>query len=239
MELKTSSMHLADALVRAHQQWQTQRKHEAAEINPAHPIVHFTIAISREAGANGSLVARAVGERLGWFVYDRELVQQVAADMGVRTDLLHSLDEKHRSWLVECLAGFDAMPAVDSSAYCRRLLETLLSLSAHGDCVIVGRGAAQVLPAASTLRVRLIGRVADRIATVAKRRGIAPAEAQRWVEQTDRERTRFVKDHFHKEPSDALDYDLVLNSSRFSVPQCADLIIEALHRLAGRGVFVK
>jgi hypothetical protein len=226
---------MAEAMERARRHWQAQRKAEAAAgVPPVPSPPAFTIALSREAGANGPLVARAVGERLGWAVYDRELVQHVAADLGVRASLLESVDEKRRSWLLECLEAFAPAPAVGEGAYVRHLVETLLSLGAHGQCVIVGRGAAQVLPAAATLRVRLVGPVEDRVQAVCQKFGIAPEEATRWVESTDGERVRFVKDHFHKDPTDPRHYDLVLNSSRFSVPECADVIIEALRRLQAR-----
>jgi cytidylate kinase len=221
---------------RARRRWQARPKAEGAVgISPLRSPTALTIALSREAGANGSLVARAVGERLGWVVYDRELVEHVAADMGVRTSLLESLDEKHSSWLLECLGAFTSAPAVSESAYARRLLETLLSLGAQGECIIVGRGAAQVLPAGLTLRVRLVAPVDDRVKVVCQRFGIPVEEAKRWVERTDGERLRFVRDHFRKDAMDPREYDLILNTSRFSVAECADLIIEALRRLQARG----
>jgi cytidylate kinase len=249
MNQKATSERLAEAMARARRQWQAQLKGEtAAEVSPtrspdaSEPPVRpvsvqrlFTIALSREAGANGSLVAQAVGERLGWPVYDRDLVQQVAADMGVRTRLLESLDEKHRSWLVECAESFASVPAVSGSTYARHLLETLLALGANGECIIVGRGASQVLPTATTLRVRLVGPKGDRVKVICQKFGIPAEEAKGWVEETDKERARFVKDHFRVDPTDPGQYDLVLNSSRFSIAECADLIIEALRRMQARG----
>jgi cytidylate kinase len=203
MEQKSSSERLAEAMERARRQSQAQRKAEAAVgIPPVRSPHAFTIALSREAGANGSQVACAVGERLGWAVYDRELVQHIAADMGVRTSLLESVDEKDRSWLLECLESFASAPTVSESAYARHLLETLVSLSAHGGCVIVGRGAAQVLPTAVMVRVRLVGPVEDRVKAVGQRLGIPHEEAKRRVQKTDGERVRFVKDHFQKDPTD-------------------------------------
>jgi cytidylate kinase len=194
----------------------------------------YTIAISREAGANGSLIARAVGEQLGWPVYDRELVEHIAADMGVRAGLLESVDEKHRSWLLEAVEAFAAAPAVSESGYVRHLVETLASLGSHGECVIVGRGAAQILHGSNTLCVRLVGPVQERIRTVLLRFGFSREEAKKWVEHTDGERVRFVKGHFHKDPTDPRAYDLTLNSSRLTVPECAGLIVDALHRLQAR-----
>src|SRR5579859_3804851 len=37
----------------------------------------FSVAISREAGTRGPAVARALGARLGWKVYDNELLEMV------------------------------------------------------------------------------------------------------------------------------------------------------------------
>jgi len=235
MDHRPSSERLGQAMDRLRRQWQAQRKAVTTSEDFLAPSpAGFTIALSREAGANGSSVARVIGERLGWNVYDRELLQQIATDMGVRTSLLESLDERHHSWLLECLESLSAAPAVCESGYVRHLVETLLSLGSHGKCAIVGRGAAQVLPAATTLRVRLVGSVSDRVKTVCERLRISQDDAQKLVQKIDRERVQFVKDHFHRDSTDPGGYDIVLNSSRWSISECSDLIIEALCRLRKR-----
>ena len=232
MNQKSSSERLAEAMEQTRRQWQARRQAEEGFPLPLkHTPPACTIALSREAGADGPRVARTVGERLGWPVYDRELLQLVAADMGLKARLLEGVDERRKGWLRECLELFVSASGVTESAYVRHLLETLLALASHGECVIVGRGAAQVMPAATTLRVRLVGPVADRVAAIQQRFGISREEASAWVAKTDAERDRFVRDHLQADPGDPRRYDLVLNSSRFTVPECADLIIEALRRL--------
>jgi cytidylate kinase len=235
MSPKNSSERMAEVMARARHQWRARRRAEV-EVGtaPQPPPSAFTIALSREAGANGALVARALGERLGWAVYDRELLERVAEAMGLRASLLEGVDERRQSWLRECLEALTAAAGVSEGAFVRHLLETLLSLAANGECVIVGRGAAQILPAATTLRVRLVGPVAGRTEVVRQRLGVSAEEAGRWVAETDAERSRFVKDYFGKDPPDPRLYDLVLNSARFSVPECAELIIETLRRLQAR-----
>jgi len=223
MDSKISVARLTEAMERAHRHWQKDTE--------GGPRPRFTVAISHEAGADAPAVARALGERLGWPVYDRELLQRIAAQMGVHASLLASVDEHRKGWLLECLESLGSPAAVSQGGYVRRLVEMLLALAAHGECVVLGRGAAQVLPAATTLRVRLVGPVEDRRASVRQRLGMEPEAAARWVAQTDAERVRFVKDHFHKDPTDPRLYDLVLNSSRLSAPACAEIIVEALRRL--------
>jgi cytidylate kinase len=233
----SSSQRMAEAMERARRHWRASREVVAVgtSAKPAPPP--WTIALSREAGTGGPAVARAVGERLNWPVYDHELVERIAAEMGLRTSLLESVDERHGSWLRECLGTFFGAAAAEPSAYVRHLKETLLSLAAHGGCVIVGRGAAQFLPWQTTLRVRLVAPPEQRIAAARQRRGCTQQEAARWVEATDRERTRFVQDHFGKDPHEVRQYDLVLNAGRFAVAECAELTVNAWQCLQ-RGVGV-
>src|SRR5207248_10218227 len=126
----------------------------------------FSIAISREAGTHGPAVARALGARLGWKVYDHELLEMVARELHVGVKLLENVDERHVTWLQESIESFAAVPAVREGKYVRHLIETMLSLAAPGRCVIVARGAQFVLPPATTLRVRLVAPVEDRMANV-------------------------------------------------------------------------
>jgi cytidylate kinase len=230
-----SPVNLTEALVRAGEHWQLRRQ-EASGVAGSGRLAPsaFTIAFSREAGTYGAAIARAVGNRLGWPVYDHELLQRVAEDLGVHKTLLESVDEKQVGWLTEYLESFSSAPTVSEFAYTRRLVEALLSLAAHGECVIVGRGATKVLPAATTLRVRVVAPLDYRVEAVSREHGITREKAARQVEATDRERRRFIEEHFHFDPADPTNYDLVLNAARFSPAECADLVIAALDRLRAR-----
>lgn len=188
----------------------------------------FSIAISREAGTRGPAVARAVGERLGWQVYDHELLELVARDLKVRVKLLEDLDERHITWLQECVEAFAAVPAVREGKYVHHLIETLLSLAARGRSVIVGRGSPFVLPSETTLRVRLMAPLEDRIEAVRHEQHLTRNEAARFVQFTDRKRAQFIRLHFQRDPSDPRHYDLVLNTAQFQIDQCARLIGDAL-----------
>ena len=228
--------HLVGALERAQRHWDERRREAAA--SPAAAPPPLTIALSRQAGTPGTSVAREVGARLGWPVYDHELLQRIAQEMGLRVLLLESVDERRQSWLRECIEAFASAPVpgeyVSESAFVRHLTETVLSLGTHGGCVIVGRGATQLLAPQSTLRVRLVGMLADRVAAVSRRFGLSPKEAERRVQEIERERLHFVRAHFHKDPADPANYDLILNSSRWSVAECAELVIQAARALQVR-----
>jgi cytidylate kinase len=231
MLLKSSPQQLAESLVRAGSYAIARHEGQPRDESARPP---FTIAVSRECGAGGTSVATAVGERLGWPVYDNELVERIAREMHLRASLLDSVDERRKSWLVECAEAFSSKRVVSENAFVRHLVETVLSLGTHGECVIVGRGAAHLLPPATTLRVRLVADQEERVLALSRRLGLTHAEAARRVAATDRERTHFIRDHFQKDPTDPQNYDLVLNTSRLTYAACAGLVIEALHHLQQR-----
>ncbi len=187
-----------------------------------------SIALSREAGAGAAAVARALSVRLGWPVYDNELLEQVAREMNVRAEMLQAVDELHRDWLQECIEAFGGGTSVSEASYVRHLVETIFALAARGRCILVGRGAVHVLPPSTTLRVRLVAPREARVRAVAAERGCTLQQAARYVETCDRERMRFLRDHFHVDPNDAQHYDLVLNTSRIAPERCAELIAHNL-----------
>jgi cytidylate kinase len=85
-----------------------------------------------------------------------------------------------------------------------------------------------MLPPRSTLRVGLFAPQNERIRRIASEKQISESEAAHQIKQIDRERRMFVKDHFRKDPLDMEQYDITLNTGRYSDEQCAILITEAL-----------
>ncbi len=190
-----------------------------------------SIAVSRQAGSRGAEVARAVGAKLGWPVYDQELLQRIADEKGIQARLLELLDERHMGWLEEMIASFCIDQGSYENSYLRSLLQLFATLGEAGHCIIVGRGAPHVLPAETTLRVRFVAPRDFRIAQVQRSRGLSREEAEKWVDRTERERKRFIEHYFRKDPEDPLNYDLVLNTGRLSIATCVEVVAQAAQAL--------
>jgi cytidylate kinase len=135
------------------------------------------------------------------------------------------------TWLEDCIQSFSAGTDISENTYVRYLVELLFSLSAMGESIVVGRGGAQILPPETTLRVRLIAPRNHRIATVAQFSDMSQSEATKWVDTTDQNRHNFVLSHFSKNPTDALNYDLIINTCRLSEETVAEVIVQALYQL--------
>ncbi len=232
--IKPSAELMGEAFERARADWRRRRAGETLEMPPAKTPASvapaYTIAITRERGAGGSAVAREAARQLGWAVYDRELLDCIAEQSGLRAELLQSIDEKRSHWLVELLESFAGVCAMRGSAYVRHVAETILALAMHGECVIVGRGAAAILPPATTLRVRIVAPVEERVTRLARQLGISEARAAHELQKVDADRAAFVKGYFHQDPADVHHYDLVINTSQFSIDQAAGIVVDAVRR---------
>src|SRR6516165_1938589 len=85
---------------RAFRDWEAGRQAPAAQAKRSPLSARaFTVALTREAGTQGTAVAREVGRLLGWNVYDHELLERIAQDMGLRSSLLETVDERQQGWL--------------------------------------------------------------------------------------------------------------------------------------------
>ena len=189
--------------------------------------------VSNETGSEGSQVARLAGARLGWPVFDRELVDQIAQHAHVRQELIESVDEHTRSKWQEVLYALLQSDEVSADTYLYHLQQILMALGHHGDAVIVGRGAQFTLPAVGSLRVRVVAPFELRVQRVAKRAGLTPEDALLRVRTRDNSRADFIRKTFHRDIRSPLNYDLVVNTGEMNVELATRIVLAALHEKLG------
>jgi cytidylate kinase len=185
------------------------------------------IAVSREAGARGGSIARRVGKKLGWQVYDQELLEYLGQDGVARQGLLDALPRPTAEWaearLGELLRSHPSLadPALTS------LARVVLALGAQGEVVLIGRGAGCMLPRRWALNVRVVAHLDDRIAYMGQWLRLPVNEAAEKVRQRDARRAEFLMATFGCDPAEVHQYDLLLNSSLLGEETCADLVVQA------------
>jgi cytidylate kinase len=191
------------------------------------PPFGVTVAVSREAGARGGTVARRTAEKLGWQVYHQELLEYISQEASFRGDLLDNLSPAAARWAEERLEVLLHAQNLSQHPSILNLARVVLALGAQGEAVIIGRGAGCILPAASTLHIRIMAPLDDRIAYMSDWLRLTTGEAADQVHRRDSRRAEFISTHFHRQPSDIYQYDLLLNSSLLGGDLCAELIAQA------------
>jgi hypothetical protein len=202
------------------------RGEPAAEPAPGVPAA-LSITVSREAGARGGTIGRRVGRKLGWQVYDQEVLEYIAQEATVRQEVLDNRGAAGRTWVDQRLEQLRREEGLSRQPGALDLARVILALGAGGQVVLIGRGAGCLLPPASTLKVRILAPLADRIAYMSDWLRLTREEAAERVRLRDSRRAEFLQSHYHHEPGDVYKYDLVLNSSLLGEELCADLIVQA------------
>jgi cytidylate kinase len=217
----------------------TLRKAQARQPYPAptgrYAPKSLTVAISREAGSRGGTIARRAGKKLGWQVYDQELFEYLAHERHLNQDLFQMLEPVALDWVEQQLQALLGRQNIAHHKSLVELARVILAIGARGEAVIIGRGAGCMLPTESTMHVRVVAPLADRIAYMSQLERLTRDQAEEQVHKRDRQRAEFIVSHFNRQPSDVYQYDLVLNSSQLGEDLSAELIARATQvKLAAR-----
>ncbi len=206
---------------------QVRRWEAAARRRPREVKRWPVITVSREFGARGAEVGRAVAERLGFTFWDKELVEAIAAEAQVSERFVEALDERRKNAVTAIFNAFVKNTSVSDTVYQERLLGVLQGVGQRGGAVIVGRGGHLALGGDDALRVRLVGSPTFRAESLARRHGWTVAEATARLTQVDDERRAFMLHHFQRTCDDPRDFDLVLRVDELSVSALTELIVAA------------
>ena len=188
----------------------------------------MTIAITREAGARGGSIAKRVAKSLGWQLFDQDMLDYLNRDAVARGELLAELPPGAAAWAdlqLDRLIQNLHVPAGSDTAEVMRLM---LSVAARGEAVLVGRGAGFVLPAETTIHVRIVAPLDERIAFMSQMYRMTKDEAAEEVKVRDNRRAAFLSHLFPQDVLDPYRYDLILNSSRLGEEESADIIVHAM-----------
>jgi cytidylate kinase len=208
------------------------------------------ITVSREFGAGGSLVAAHAARALGWRLVDNDFVARVAARAGLPEATVALRDERapgFREWLLRALAraapdlfspATASPPAELEEAALVKVTESVVAdLAAEGRVVLVGRAAPAVLERKeSALHVRVVAPKADRIRAVMARHALGSSDAQKLMEETDRDRQRYHRDYYDRDWADPTHFHLVLNTGLLGYEGAGEVIVDRAVRMGwGRG----
>lgn len=222
-----SSLELDRLIERQLRNWELSHAQKSSDTVRATSAVQDFVTISRMLGSGGGEIAARLGERLGWPVFGKEILQHMAGDDAVRRRLYGAMDERDASWL-EGMLRLVLQCEFHQEEYFHRLTETLLTLARKGHGVFLGRGAHLILPRECGLRVRLFAPREVCIQRIAERENLSSDEARRRFEDTTAQRTEFVRRHFGHKSEGNEPYDLLLNTATLTPEQVIETILAAL-----------
>ena len=187
----------------------------------------LTIAISREAGARGGTIGRRVARQLAWQLYDQELLEYLSKEGDLLQELDPSLREPAREWMEQQQTELRIRRNLSDSQVAQSMSQLAMQLAVQGNCVVIGRGVGFLLPPETTLHVRLVSPLEERVPYLSQWLRLTPEEARERAIIRDARRAEHVKSTLNCQVGDVYEYDLVLCSSRLGEDLCVELMLQA------------
>lgn len=206
-------------------------EHRRQHKKRAEPLV---ITLSRDFGAGGEELCAELADFLGITIYDKEILDRVAQKAKIEKIHLEQHDEQTAAGISDVLYGLVFGTAATRHDYRRALIEVVTEL-AKEDCIIVGRGAHLILAGRKVFRLRVVGSRPVCGERVAEELGIAQAEAERLVFETNSKRHKSIQtlygDLFEAcSLENATNFDLVLNTDHLPAGNATPTVLVAAHQ---------
>jgi len=184
---------------------------QSAEKRPSQPGPVVTV--SRESGCRGESISESVAAELGLHLYTWEIVEQIAKDEHVSVQVVSTLDEKARTELEDWLTGFQGTHNLSEYAYLKDLRRITFAIAAHGNAIILGRGASFLLPPEKRIALLFVSPLEVRIRNVMEDRGLSEKHAREHIVKADAEHHQFAKKYFQADILDSAHYHMVINTA--------------------------
>ncbi len=196
---------------------------------------NLVITIGRQFGSCGREVAKKVAGKLGITFYDKELIGIAAKESGLSEALFEGIEEKATSSLLYSLvmgiqssngAYYRYGDNLNADGLFRIQAQVIRNLAEKSPCVIVGRCADDVLREEEKLiNVFVHADTQWRVKQVMERYNLKERDAEKLLLKTDKRRASFYNFYTNQVWGNADNYHLSLDTSKISIDQAAELIV--------------
>ncbi len=200
------------------------------------------ITIARQFGSGGHEAGEKLAQKLGVPFYDKALIAMAAKESGFSEEVFAAADEKATSSLLYSMvmgnyafgsrvAGLNEMPLNDKLFIIQA--DIIKKAAAQGPCVIIGRCADYILRETDNcLNVFIHADKAARVQRILERKLCDdPRKAPDFVTKKDKQRANYYNFYTNNRWDDLMNYDLTIDSSKFSMEKTVDLITDAARQL--------
>lgn len=199
------------------------------------------ITIARQFGSGGHEVGEKLAEKLGVPYYDKALIALAAKKSGLSEEVFADADEKATSSLLYSMVmgsyafgarvpGVNEMPINDKLFIIQS--DIIKKAAADGPCVIIGRCADYILrERENCMNVFIHADKASRLRRVLDKKLAEEKKASDFITKKDKQRANYYNFYTNNRWDDLQNYDLTVDTSRFTVDEAVELLAEAAKRL--------
>ena len=188
------------------------------------------VAIGREYGSGGHVIGEHIAQRLELPLYDRNLLQEIAAEKNWDHKRLEQYDELPRKRLFSrSVKGHTSSP---EEIIANMQFDFLRKKAEEGNSfVVIGRCAEGILKGIPGLiSIFIMGDKEAKLARIMEVYQLDQAQAESKIQRHDYTRKTYHNSHCDSKWGDSRNYDLCINSSRLGLDETTDIIEEYIRR---------
>ena len=199
---------------------------------------NLVITLERQFGSGGYEIGKKVAEKLGIPCYNKEILETAAERINIPEEYLESMQENVSQSLLYKLSlasqNGKKLDSIDNIIPKPNLLYNEISaiikdMANKGSCMIIGRCADFILREFEPcFHVFIYAPMESRKKRVIEGYGISADSAEYIIRKNDKRRESFYNGNTGHTWGLKEHYNLCLNSGKFTLDQCADIIIDSL-----------
>ncbi len=211
------------------------------------------ITISRQYGSGGDEIAKRLCEILGYHYFDKQLMLQVAAEIGFSENELVDFSEENykvrgffnrlfgsrpvaqvETWKRDVSTGAHKLEIEElDEEQCVRMIQVSIGAAyRQGNLVILGRGGQAILKEApGVLHVRIEAPLGARVMRVQEKENLSLLVAEERVRARDQATASYLRRFYGIDWSDPMNYHLIINTGKWDLENAAHIVVNALSQL--------
>lgn len=199
---------------------------------------NLVITLERQFGSGGLEIGKLVAQKLGIPCYNKEILEKAAETCHIPTEYIESTQENvSQSFLYQLSMASRTGKNVDdfvskSSILYQEISKIIRDMAEKGSCVIIGRCADFILKdLENALHVFIYATMENRMKRVVEEYGVSSGSAEYIIQKNDKRRETFYNGNTNHTWGIKEHYNICLNSGKFGIEKCADMIIDAIEYL--------
>ena len=194
------------------------------------------LSISRQFGAGGWTLGKAIAERLNYRFVSSSVIEEIAKEANISPEWIKFIEKHAGDWLIRFTSKLVTSSTIeryvgeksdfDENKYVIFLQSIIKRIAEEDRVVILGRGSQFILQNdPNTIKVLFVADLEDRIAFLQKIWNVTRKEAEKTIQTREKRRDLFLK-HFDKRHPNSLSlYHLIINTSKISIEEAEDMVV--------------
>ena len=194
---------------------------------------NILLCIGRQIGSGGKTIGERLSKELGIQLYDKEILSEAARQSGLMELFFENVDEKASQSFLNSIYSINPMLKNDpmspnllsNDALFVMQSDAIRQIATQQSAIFIGRCADYILKDyPNVMSVFITASLEDRVKRISNKDNVTPEDALKTIRKIDKQRASYYNYYTDKIWGAAASYDLCVDSTKFGISRCVEII---------------